>query len=255
MKKEELEICSASAEEGIGSIYERIMIKRFFEALAKQYTFNSVLEYQGLAITKGIDNITFLKIGKDVTVADEKINQIQENWPFREKPRFSLPHKEQSGFDLVWNFAVIQLQPEIIEEMIALSNKFVLIFVPNFLNWGMPAHQLYHFLTCTNCQHAEKGNLFIRTRWGVERLARNKGLKIIETGYIDMPPLPDIGFSIRELREKLGLKTEFKRKPSSVNSEEVLKRVNRMNFLEKLPLPEMIKLPLAHHLYLLGKRK
>lgn len=253
--KLEKEICSVTHKEGLGSIYERIMLKRFFEDLARQYAFSTVLEYQGLAITKAIDNITFLKLGKEVTVADKEISQILGNWPFKEKPYFSLPQKKQSKFELVWNFAVVQLQPEIISEMISLSNKFVLIFVPNFLNWGMPVHQLYHFLTRTDCQHAERGSIFLRTQWGIKKLASQEKIKIIKIGYIDMPPLPDIGFSIKELKNQLGVKTELKRKPTSTNSEGVLKKINQMTFIEKLPLPEIMRLPFAHHLYLFGERK
>ena len=251
----EKEICLATREEGIGSIYERIILKRFFENLAQQYAFSTVLEYQGLAITKGIDMKHLLPRHCKITVVDKKVSKIKGDWPFKEKPCFSLSQKKQSKFDLVWNFAVVQLQPEIISEMIALSNKFVLIFVPNFLNWGMPIHQLYHFLTRTDCQHAERGSILLRTQWGIKKLASQKKIKIIKIGYIDMPPLPDIGFSIKELKNQLGVKTGLKRNPTPTNFEGVLKKINQMTFIEKLPLPEIMRSPFAHHLYLFGERK
>jgi len=249
----ETEICQVARTEGIGSIYERLMLKRFFEKLASTYHFNSVLEYQGLNITKGLDNLIFLNQGKKVTLYDKNIKSAKTNWPFTLKPQFASSSPKEKRFDLVWNFAVIQLQPQIVDRMIALSRKFILIFTPNVFNFGLPVHQLYHLLTRTSCRHAERGSIYLRTPWGIRQFARHKGIRLITAGFIDLPLLPDIGFSLAELKTRLGLKSSPK--STSSLSPQFTSKLKFLNTLEKLSLPPVIQFPFAHHIYLLGQVK
>lgn len=254
LKDLEKEIIAASQNEGVGSIYERIILKRFFESLQKKYNFKSVLEYRGTKITKGIDNLTFLRLGKRVAIVDAKISEIEKSWQFAQKPTFLLPIKAQKS-DLVWNFAVVQMHPEVISEMIKHSKKYLLIFVPNILNWGTPFHLLYHLIFRTKCRHAEKGSLSLRTLWGLKHFLKKNKVRIIKTGLIDMPILPDIGFSISELKKTLGFKMNVQTKTAKANSQKLFSKFKILGWVENLLIPAVLKLPFAHHLYILGEVK
>lgn len=232
--KLEEEIVLASRSEGIGSIYERIILKRFFEKLVKKYSFDSVLEYGGIKITKGIDNKIFKALGKDVKIADGD-------------------KKVFGKYDLVWNFAVLQKDPEFIEKMILHSGKYVMIFVPNYFNWGMPFHEAYHILIDHICKHAESGSVRLRTKRGISKLLHKSGITILESGFIDIPFLPDIGFSMRELKGKLGIKVEAKKASAKANTCKTLDKIEKLGFIERFGISNKLKFPFAHHIYIIGK--
>jgi hypothetical protein len=233
--------------EGIGSVYERLMLYRFFLKLNEKYKFKSVLEYN-CPITKGYDNLAFM--GKSfVTIADSNIELIKNNWKFENLPVFSSFDKLEK-YDLVWNFAIVQLQPNVIKEMLNFTNKYILIFVPNVLNFGAPIHFLYHFITRQKCNHAERGKFFVRTKRGLMRLAKSYGINILKCDYIDMPILPDIGFSRKELKQLFGIKE--KKKDDIPNFDDSL--FKKIGFLERMNLPDFIKTVISHHIYLFGEK-
>lgn len=254
----EILFCANFQHEGLGSLYERVVLSRFLRDLAKHYGYASVLEYS-CPVTKGYDNITFLEEGLQVTVADEHIGSIRKDWKLPQQPVFSDLNTAPAA-DLVWNFAQIQMNEEMIDLMKRLSRKHVLIFVPNILNIGTPAHLSYHLLTRTVCRHAERGSARIRTKTGLLRFLRNHKIEVIESGYIDAPPLPDIGFSIRELKETIGWS-----KPNHQNGDiappaapiadpmTVWHRVQQMIRFEKSRVIAPFKAVFGHHIFAVGR--
>ena len=250
----EREIIRASYKEGLGSIYERIVVKRFFEKLCRRLKFDSVLEYKGLEITKGMDNITFLLSEKKTTLINDGIKKIKKDWIFNKKPIFLEKINTRQKYDFVWNFATVQLLPGVLGEMAALSRRYVFVIVPNIFNWGTLIHLGYHFIFQKKCLHPERGNTVIRTPWGLKRVFKKNNLKILEGGYIDSPLLPDIGFSINELKKTMGLKTK-KIHLDRTNIDLIINKLHLLGALEYKTLPGIIRLPFAHHLYILGERK
>jgi len=251
-KQLENEICQLAQTEGIGSIYERIVLSRLFRRLIKDYQFRTVAEFGGLEITKGYDNLAFLLSGKRVTLVGNNCLEIKKNWKPKIKPEFCLPQTVgNKKFDLVWNFAVLQVDPNAVSQALGLTSKYFLFFAPNFLNLGMPAHLLYHWITRTECKHAERGSILARTRFGLTRLIEKNGGEVIKSGYIDIPPIPDIGFSIRELKTHYGL--PVKSKVAADFDQQTMARVEKLGVIEKLPLPEFARFFFAHHIYAFGK--
>jgi hypothetical protein len=254
----EMMICTNFQHEGIGSLYERVVLSRFLRDLAMRYGYASVLEFS-CPITKGYDNITFLDQGVQVTLADEDIGRIEGGWKFAQQPAFTGLRSAPTA-DLVWNFAQIQMNEKLIDLMKPLSTKHVLVFVPNFLNIGTPAHLTYHLLTRTACRHAERGSIRIRTKGGLLRFLAEQNIEVIESGYIDAPPLPDIGFSIRELKETIGWS-----KPDKPNGDSkangnpttdpgtVWQRVQHMMRFENSALVAPFKPVFGHHIFALGR--
>lgn len=250
----EEEICAKTQEEGFGATYERIMLERLLKNLQKKYKFKTILEL-GCHITKGFDNLALKENGCKISVASVDINALKEKWEkFKEKPKF-VGMASQGKYDLVWNFAMVQLKADIINQMKRNSQKYVLFFTPNILNYGTPFHVAYHLLTGTECHHAERGKVILRRKKCLERVARVYELKVLESGYVDMPWWPDTAFGIREVKEnffKMKLKpveTEFK------DPKTLLKKIKRMRFIEDSKFLGPIKHLFAHHQYVFCELK
>lgn len=246
-------ICANTQDEGFGSVYERIALERLLRRLYKKYRFKSVLEYE-CESTKGYDNLALIEEGCRASVASQDINKIKKNWKFKIKPDFESMNINKK-FDLVWNFAVVQLRPGIIQEMKKTSNQFVLFFTPNIWNYGTPFHLIYHWLSGTKCHHAERGRIILRRKRGLEKIARLNGLKIIESGYVDIPWWPDTAFSIKEFKKNLlGIKVKDQKKAKQ-NAKELLQKIEKMMFIEKSTLIGFLKPLFAHHTYVLARIK
>lgn len=112
---------------------------------------------------------------------------------------------------------------------------------------------IYHLLTRTECKHVERGMKEIRTKAGLKRLVRRNGIRLVECGYVDMPLIPDIGFSIKELRNFLGQEIDTETTPRP--PKEILSKIKKIAFIEEKGVPYLIKTFLAHHIYVLGKVK
>lgn len=259
----EAEICTHLQHEGLGSVYERVVLSRWFRDLARQQGYRSVMEYS-CGITKGYDTITFVEQGLPATVADPHIAAIEAGWKFKERPSFATL-EDAPPADLVWNFAEVQMNPALIDAMKPLANKHILIFVPNILNAGTPVHLTYHLLTRTACRHAERGSVRIRTRNGLLHLLADHGIDVLKSGYIDAPLIPDIAFSIRELKQTLrrgqpaatnghaanghnGHSDEPPAKPDAV-----WQRVQWLGPFETNPLLAPFKPIVGHHIWALGR--
>lgn len=246
-------ICSNTQDEGFGGVYERISLGRFLNKLSNNLPIKSVLEY-GIPFSKGYDNMIFIKNNINVTIVDPEIKKIKEEWPFDIKPKFeSMDLKGK--FDLVWNFALLNTNPEVISKMIDMSNRYVLFFTPNILNYGTPFHIFYHLISETKCKHAERGSVKLRTLNGLKSFARKNNLRVLETGYVDMPPWPDTAFGIREVKENiLKMKLPPPQKVDLLPGKEFLNKVNKSMFIENSRLGP-IRYFFAHHQYVLAEKK
>jgi hypothetical protein len=252
MDQTEALICTHLQHEGLGSLYERIVLSRWFRALAARYGYSSVVEY-GCSITKGYDNSALLAQGIPVTVADAQIDQIRRTWMFPQQPVFSsLP--EAPAADLVWNFAQLQMEPHLLDAMTRLAKRHILVFVPNILNPGTPIHLAYHLLTRTRCHHAERGSVRLRTRTGLLRHLASHNIRVIDSGYIDAPPIPDIAFSIRELKTTLG-RAPANGAGNGATTEPIKawRRVETMTRFEESRLVSPFKPVVGHHIFALGE--
>ncbi len=248
-------ICDNTQEEGFGSVYERISLGRFLNRIKKELKFKTVLEY-GTPFSKGYDNMVFIKNEDEVTIADPKIERIKNDWPSKTKPIFTdmeMKKFKEKKYDLVWNFAQINTNPEVIEKMKEKTKKYVLFFTPNIWNYGTPFHIVYHLISRTKCTHAERGAVKLRKLSGLKKFAKKNGLKVLETGYVDMPWWPDTAFGIREFKENvLKKKLPPLEKKDSLPGKQVLDKVNAHMFVENSKLGS-IKYLFAHHQYVLAE--
>ena len=98
--------------------------------------------------------------------------------------------------DMVWNFDFIQRHPTLLKDMIHLSKRYVLVFVPNRYNGGQVIHALYHRLHGDVCLHPERGDPRLMTRRGLETLFCSHNLKVLESAEIDLAPWGDYAISL-----------------------------------------------------------
>src|SRR5690242_18946453 len=82
------------------------------------------------------------------------------------------------------------------------------MFVPNIWNPGAPIHAAYHLLSRAKCRHAERGDARLRTRAGLVRFLKQRRLAVVASVYIDAPPIRNTAFSLRELKQALGARTD-----------------------------------------------
>jgi hypothetical protein len=87
----------------------------------------------------------------------------------------------------------------------------------------------------------------------VERAMRAAGLQVIENGLVDSPPWP--GFdALRPLGALLRRHT-VQSVDAPVRSEaDVESMLQRFTFIEYGPLPNVVKLPFTHQLYVIGRK-
>ncbi|MDP4012384.1 MAG: hypothetical protein Q8R00_02155 [Candidatus Nanoarchaeia archaeon] len=246
-------ICATTQDEGFGSVHERICLERLLRILQKKYNFKDVLELRA-RITKGFDNLAIMD-KCNITVSDPNIEKIKKDWLYDQKPNFSNKFPDDGKYDLVWNFAMIQQHPEVIKDMIKASKKYVLIAAPNFVSLGTPFHVAWHLITRMPCTHAEQGKVSLRTRGGLETLAKRNGLKIVQSGYVDIPWWPDTAFGFKDIRKFLKIKEKPQEKQEIQNPDKYLAKIKSYMFLETNPFLYPLATPLfAHHTYVLARK-
>jgi hypothetical protein len=116
----------------------------------------------------------------------------------------------------------------------------VAAFVPNYVNPGTLVHMLYHSIHEDKCIHPERGDKRIMSISGLEKLFKNAGLKIVESGYVDLPPFFDTVVTVKEF---LGSKSQRDVLKIPINVKGLLP-------FERISCPKRI---LAHHCYVVGK--
>lgn len=252
----------AAQDEGIGSIYERVMLQDLLPSILSKTDAKSILEFPA-TITKGWDNHVLLD-SHDVTVADLD-GSLKKKWPFEKKPRFEKVSKDSQRFDLVWNFALFHQHQKLFPAIDMFSKKYILLFTPNIFNWGAPIHWGFHLVTLTGCNHPENGPVNLMTANGLANYVEDKGYTVLETGYFDLPPWPDFAFSKKELGkhfpfsllwgEKEKNSAELKNKSDSdFDPVATNKVVQKSAYWERKGVPCWVESIVAHHQYVLAEK-
>lgn len=204
---------------GIGDIYRCYSQYRLMKLLEKTYKFQSVVEVPYDHSTMGVDHNIF----RCMHSSFRDFNKLKG------KP-----------YDLVFNFSFLQRDPSIIFEMKKVSRRYILVFVPNGFNPGMIFHNLYHRIYAAPCNHPEQGDPKLMTLDGLRTSFHGAGIKVLEMGYIDVPPWPDTVVTLTEL---LG---------SSSRKCMKLPFPKPLLYFEKLG--RKLGKFLAHHLYVFGEK-
>ena len=258
---------------GLGTHYERWSLSRLLEKLYFLYDFTTVLEgsADGMAGIKGINSLPLAKLNCKVTVNLPVEGQIElakrvfekhdKRAEFYSGKDFSLDFPD-SSFELVWNFCIAHILDtnKLIDEMVRVSSRYVLIIVPNGLNYGFFIHWLDHLITGERWNH---GNIKYMNINIIEKELKKRGLLTLETFLVDVPFWPDIdkpiemvagdflpftGNFMKERAKKRYSNTcyEVHNLPYFSNAPEFQRLMNKLGFIEKY-FPYFLKIFFAHH--------
>jgi hypothetical protein len=264
--------------EGLGLVYERLVLNDYLDHLLKQYRVETVLEAPlfGMAGVSGINSVHLAKHGCDVTLVDvnaERLLGIERIWgelglPCRFVLQEDLAHLpfDDDSFDLTWEWAGLWYLPDasaLVSELVRVSTHLVFLAMPNRLQPGYWLRKLM----------VDRG--FFETvdeRWAnmalIKRTIKQRGVRILEQGVLDVPPWPDTVMPAAELLRRLRIRSEKLEGRFSGDDwqwstmdyykgkrPELRDIVDRYSFLERMPLPWRLKVIWAHHRYVLGSKR
>jgi SAM-dependent methyltransferase len=264
--------------EGLGLVYERLVLNDYLDHLLKTNEIRTVLEAPlfGMAGVSGINSVHLAQEGCDVTLVDvnaARLDGIKRIWSQLNLPcRFVLQEDltplpfDDNSFDLVWEWAGLWYLPDaaaLLAELVRVSRHLVFVAMPNRLQIG---YWLRKYLVDKEFFQS------VDERWVNMRLIKHtlkeQGLKITEEGVLDVPPWPDTVMPAAELLRRLGIKSKRLKQQFSgddwqwstmdyylAKRPELKKIINGYAFLERIPLPWRLKVIWAHHRYVLGSKE
>nr|MDO8100865.1 DUF362 domain-containing protein [Candidatus Njordarchaeota archaeon] len=260
---------------GTGTMFERRSMRRFLSDIYARYHPETVLEAHcnGISGVPCIASRILAERGCKVTLVNPSqdiLNMAEKYWrrrgiknaEFRNGSIRNLPF-ESGTFDLVWNFAVVpkMIDPmKALKEMSRVSRNLVLVFSNNSLNFGFPFHQLYHRRTRSEWNHGYIGWMLTSN---VRRVMSEAGLKIIESGYVDVPPWPDLDIPIGQVLKGIlsGKKGIEGHNAKGAADNFVRERGGGKELLMSIAghfevgMPRVLKPFFGHHLFVLARRE
>ena len=252
--------------EGLGTTYERFILHRYFKMIMNEFGIKSVLEAPSFGMTgvSGINSLWWSAQGITPTVLDDdakRISQAQQVWDSiplpvdlkLQKDWKELPF-EQGAFDLSWNFASLWFAANaesFAKELSRVTKKVLFICVPNIHGIGYKLRRKYNVVPAE--LHLE--NVHPKN---IKNLFNNLGWQTRKSGYLDIPPWPDIAMKKEDLFPKIGLGFLLKSCDLPEETErtcivdyfngskpELEEEILKYAFMEKVPSP--IKQVWAHH--------
>jgi SAM-dependent methyltransferase len=259
----------AGGDEGLGTVYERVVINRFLTALAEREGLGSVLEHPADGVTGqiGCNSLALGQHGRRVTLANPVPEALQaggRHWQEAGVQAAGLVAGEvdrfpfaADSFDLVWSFCVFErfTNPEVlVAEMARVSRRYVLLMTQNAWNLGTGLHAAYHLARRQPWDH---GSVRRMAAGAAKRVLRGAELRVVDAGPIDTPPwvdtwdMPMRGY-LRGLLGLLGRRWEW-RTPGGGREEGDSRLVRFLAWVEgELPRPTVFWQ--THHWYVLGEK-
>ena len=265
--------------EGLGVVYERIVLNQYLLDLQNKYALDTVLEapLYGMAGVSGINSVPLAQAGCKVTLMDsipERLEGVKRIWSelgladralFVGSSDFSRLPFDDGTFDLVWAWAALWYVPDaklLIKEMARVSRGLVFLAMPNRIQIG---YILRKFVLEPNFFKS------VDESWAniprVARMLGAAGLSVIGQGVMDVPPWPDTVMPAALVLRKLGIRSkgmtqrfegagwQWSTMDYYLGKRPELKAaMERFMFLERLPLPWQLKTMWAHHRYVLARK-
>jgi SAM-dependent methyltransferase len=267
-----IRVAPQDLDEGIGTVYERVVIDDYFRRLQRSRGIDTVLESPADGVTgvPGINSLEFVRNGGRVWLTNPSqmmLDSALDVWKglglvdqaqFSRCPVDDTPF-EDGMFDLVWNYCVFERFHDpspLVREMKRVSRKYVLIMTQNAHNFGTVFHRTYHRLADLEWDHGETRQMTFRA---IRRAIREQDLVIEEEGAVDIPPWMDtwdmpLRGVLKEILAAVGRDWDWKIEDSDEVDEEEPSWL--MDFLCSLEesLPEWFRRYQAHHLYVLARK-
>jgi len=257
-------------DEGLGTTYERFILHHFFSSLKDRYNIQTVLEAPSFGMTgvSGINSLWWASQGAKVTIVDQsspRLEAIEKVWceaglaaefVYQVPASAELPFADGS-FDLAWNFAAlwhVKDGEKYLSELSRVAKKVLFVCVPNKQN-------VCSVLRPHNSEEYELKH--INTDWILSCLTP-RGWRLMETGFFDVPPWPDIAMKKENMLKIVGLGRLAKSMESgdskglcildyfSGQSPAMGEDILKYGFLERSP--NWLKKYWAHHRFLVMER-
>ncbi len=265
--------------EGLGLVYERLILNDFLEDLMRKHNIQTVLEapIYGMAGASGINSVRFAQLGAHVTVVDvneERLVEVRRLWDelgLLDRAEFiyvsdpsDFPFADKS-FDFVWNWAALWYLPNAIltlRDMRRVSKKLVFTAMPNRMQMGYLLRKYVLEKEFFDWIEDESWANINKPRKVLERA----GMKLIDQGVLDVPPWPDTVMPARDVLQRLGFGQgaqarfegdawEWSTMAYYTGEQPELKpQMDSYAFLEHAPIPWQLKVIWAHHRYILMEK-
>jgi hypothetical protein len=264
--------------EGLGVVYERLVLNEYLDELLARHEVKTVLEapLYGMAGVSGINSVRLAQQGCAVTLVDSNVERLEGVTRIWKELGLSATfvHHEDMGrlpfpdgsFDLVWEWAGLWYLPDaeaLLRELVRTSRKLVFVAMPNRLQVGYLMRKVLidrDFFKAVDERWVDMGR--------IKGILREEGLRIVEEGVLDVPPWPDTVMPAAEVLNRLGIKSKKLEGQFTGDSwqwstmdyylgrrPELHAQVMRYAFLDRAPLPWWIKAVWAHHRYALGEKR
>jgi SAM-dependent methyltransferase len=264
--------------EGLGLVYERLVLNDYLSRLLSRYEIRTVLEapLYGMAGVSGINSVHLAQQGCDVTLVDvnaERLDGVRRIWGELDLPCRFVLHEDlghlpfaDNSFDLAWEWAALWYLPDaagLLAELARVSKHLVFVAMPNRLQVGYWMRKLLvdrEFFGTVDERWANMGL--------IKDTLRKQDLIVEEEGVLDVPPWPDTVMPAAELLRRLGIKSQPLDQRFSGDGwqwstmdyylgtrPELEEIIHGYAFLERLPLPWRLKVLWAHHRYVLGRKR
>jgi len=262
--------------EGLGVVYERLVLNDYLDRLVDRYAIRTVLEapLYGMAGVSGINSVQLARRGCEVTLVDgeaERLEGVERIWrelqlPVRCRLHADFAHLpfDDGEFDMAWEWAGLWYLSDaagLLRELARVSRKIVFVAMPNPIQVG-------YLLRKYVIDRAFFGT--VDEHWtsmaAIKRVLRAAGVRLIEEGVMDVPPWPDTVMPAAEVLKRLGISS--RRLSQQFSGErwtwstmayylghqpELRERVMKYAWLDRARLPWRLKLIWAHHRYVLGE--
>jgi hypothetical protein len=216
-----------SRDEGLGSSYERIVLNRKLTELKEKFNISRCLEAPVFGFTgvSGINGMGLARRGVSVSLVDhhrERLHLIEDIWKHYNLPvktEFSEDYRvlpfEDNSFDLSWNFSALWFAPNLasfLEELTRVTERVIFIGIPNRMGMGYLSEKLFSGKALKGAVNVDN----IVPKHFINQL-KQRGWRLIEKGFIDVPWWPDIGMSKEDLLAKVGIKIKKKEDGRELN--------------------------------------
>lgn len=256
--------------EGLGTTYERFILHRYFELIKDKYSIKSVLEAPSFGMTgvSGINSIWWAYKGIDLTILDnneERVDLIKNVWNetsfsskviFHPNDSVKLPFRDDS-FDMTWNFAALiflENPEQFLKEISRVTEKVIFICIPNRSNIFNIMRRIFR----KKIDHENANNINIAK---IKKILLDNKWMVVENGFMDIPPWPDIAMKKEDLLQRIGMKRLAEKLKNDEENylcildyfngekKEMDMEILKYSYLENSPL--FFKKFWAHHQYLI----
>jgi SAM-dependent methyltransferase len=259
-------------DEGIGTVYERVVIDDYLREMQTSRDIQKVLENPADGVTgvPGLMSLEFARNGGEVWLANPSqrmLDGAQRVWQQEgliERGHFTKCEVEATPFeddtfDLVWNYCMFERFRDpapLVAEMTRVSRQYVLLMTQNVFNFGTVFHKIYHAMEHQAWDHGHDRQM---TMGAIRRALSQQGLHIEHEGTVDVPPWLDtwdmpLRGELKKILAGIGARWEWRMEPTGSASTAAIPRTIRLVRQVENNLPTWFRLFQAHHLYILARK-